>query len=186
VIGVVLAGGASRRFGGRAKGLIMLDGRPMALHLVELLSGFCSRVSIEAALDAGYQELGLPLVCAPAEHAGKGPLAGLAAGLRGADAHEQVAFAPCDMPLLTRAIYDTLTQTGGAGSYANTARGVEPLVAILSGGMRAKLLEALAKDALPRTHAVLDAAGANAVMFDDLRPFTNVNTPDDLARLSAR
>jgi molybdopterin-guanine dinucleotide biosynthesis protein A len=186
VIGIVLAGGASRRFGGRAKGLVMLDGRPMALHLVELLSGFCSRVAIEAAPDAGYEALGLPLVCAPAEHAGKGPLAGLAAGLGGVDAHERVAFAPCDMPLLTRDIYDTLGAAGGIGSYADTVRGVEPLVAVLSGGMRAKLLEALATDTLPRTHAVLDAAGAKPVKFDDLRPFTNVNAPDDLARLTPR
>lgn len=186
MIGVVLAGGASRRFGGRAKGMIMLDGRPMALHLVELLSGFCSRVAIEAAPNAGYETLGLPLVCAPGAHAGKGPLAGLAAGLGGVDAHERVAFAPCDMPLLTRDVYDTLAAAGGIGKYADTVRGVEPLVAVLSGRMLAKLLEALAADTLPRTHAVLDAAGAKPVMFDDLRPFTNVNSPDDLARLSPR
>ena len=184
MIGVVLAGGASHRFGGRAKGLLPLAGRPMALHLVELLSQFCARVSIEAAPHVGYEGLGLPLIHAPAAYVGKGPLAGLAAGLGGADAHERVAFAPCDMPLLTPEIYDTLSHAGGMGCYANTSRGVEPLVAILCGGMCATLLDALAKDVLPRTHAVLDAAGAQAVTFEDLRPFTNVNTPEDLDRLA--
>ena len=184
MIGVVLAGGASRRFGGRAKGLLPLAGRPMALHLVDLLSQFCARVSIEAPPQAGYEVFGLPLIHAPAQHAGKGPLAGLAAGLGRSDAHERVAFAPCDMPLLTRDIYDTLARAGGIGSYANTPRGVEPLVAILSGGMCTTLLDALAKEVLPRTHAVLDAAGAQAVMFDDLTPFTNVNTQGDLDRIA--
>ena len=90
------------------------------------------------------------------------------------------------MPLLTREIYEALAKVcdSAPGAYATNAAGVEPLVAILGAGMREALLHALRADDLPRTHMVLDRAGARAVHFTDARPFENVNTPDDLRRLS--
>jgi molybdopterin-guanine dinucleotide biosynthesis protein A len=62
--------------------------------------------------------------------------------------------------------------------------GEEPLVAVLDAALCPRLLEALVADDLPRTHRVLDAAGARAVAFDDAAPFANVNTPADLERLA--
>jgi molybdopterin-guanine dinucleotide biosynthesis protein A len=184
MIGVVLAGGASRRFDGRPKGLIPFAGRAMALHVADVLAQVCERVAIEAPRDAGYEALALPLLHAAPDHNGKGPLAGLAAGLAHAG-DRQVAFAPCDMPRLTRAVYLELLKACGEapGAYALTSAGQEPLVAILSGAMRAEILKALARDQLPRTHVVLDAAGAKPVFFADAAPFANVNTPGDLERL---
>jgi molybdopterin-guanine dinucleotide biosynthesis protein A len=186
VIGVVLAGGASSRFGGSPKGLISLGGRAMALRAADILGTVCARVAIEAPRDAGYEALGLPLLHALPLHAGKGPLAGLAAGL--ADARDgYVAFAPCDTPLLTREIYEALAKAadGGVGAYATTPAGVEPLVAVLNVSMRGALLEALARDSLPRTHVALDAAGARLVAFADATAFANVNAPGDLERVEA-
>ena len=185
MIGVVLAGGASSRFAGRPKGLALLGGRAMALRVADVLFKFCGSVVIEAPRGAGYDALGLPLIHATPEHVGKGPLAALAAGLANTAAQHHVAFAPCDMPLLTPDIYETLIKAGGAGAYARTANGVEPLVAVLSGKVSAVLRAALAQDELPRTHAVLDRAGVRAIDFADAAPFANVNAPDDLARLEA-
>jgi len=185
MIGVVLAGGASRRFEGRAKGLWHFRGRAMALCVADILGQFCSRVVIEAVAGAGFETLGLPLAHAPMEHAGKGPLAGLAAGLGVADAGERVAFAACDMPLLTRGVYDTLALAGDPGAYARTDCGEEPLVSILSVGMRPALFSALEASIVPRTQAVLDAAGAVTVHFADSALFAIVNTPEDLARFGA-
>ena len=186
MIGIVLAGGASLRFSGTPKGLQLLNGVPMARRVADMLLGFCSHVAIEAPAKAGYEALGLKLCHAQPDHVGKGPLAGLAAGLATAPTGEQVAFAPCDMPLLTREIYDRLLEAceGASGAYAATSAGVEPLVAVLGANMRDTLLHALRADELPRTHVVLDAAGARAVQFADPRPFENVNTPADLLRLS--
>lgn len=183
MIGVVLAGGASRRFAGRPKGLLPLAGRPMVLRVADMLGAFCAHVAIEAPHGAGYETLGLPLIHAPAEHAGKGPLAGLAAGLALAQPDDRVAFAPCDMPFLTREMYDRLAQACDAkpGAYAVSPKSDEPLVAILGGTLRAALLETLALPDLPRTHKVLDAAGAVAVPFEAAAPFANINTPEDLA-----
>jgi molybdopterin-guanine dinucleotide biosynthesis protein A len=186
MIGIVLAGGASQRFAGAPKGLQLLNGVPMARRVADMLAKFCSHVVIEAPANAAYEALGLKLCHAQANHKGKGPLAGLAAGLAAAPPGERVAFAPCDMPLLTSEIYDALSKAseGAPGAYATTSAGVEPLVTILDVAMREILLSALNKDDLPRTHIVLDATGARAVHFIDARPFENVNTPEDLVRLS--
>jgi molybdenum cofactor guanylyltransferase len=192
MIGVVLAGGASTRFGGKPKGLETLGKQPLVLHVANMLARFCAPVVIEAAARAGYEALGWRLIQAPAAHAGKGPLAGLAAGLAVMDERERmahsdprVAFAPCDMPKLDRAVYARLAEADAPGAYACTAKGAEPLVAILSVEMRPTLLDALSRAAIPRTQEILNAAGARAVMFDDPEPFTNVNTPDDLVCLQS-
>jgi molybdenum cofactor guanylyltransferase len=182
MIGVVLAGGASSRFGGSPKGLLPIAGRPMALRVADVLSQICSQVIIEVPRDLGYETLGIPLLHAPSEHAGKGPLAGLAAGLT---AGARVAFAPCDMPMLSKEIYAALLAACNTapGAYAKTIKGAEPLVAVLDAGMRAAMLMALERDDLPRTHTILDAAGARSVAFADKEPFENINTPDDFDRL---
>ncbi|MBI1213029.1 MAG: NTP transferase domain-containing protein [Alphaproteobacteria bacterium] len=185
MIGVVLAGGASTRFGGAPKGLALLKGRAMALYVADILGTLCDRVLIEAPRAAGYEALGLPLVHAAPEHAGKGPLAAIAAGLAASGEDDRVAFAPCDMPLLTAEIYRRLIEARGVGAYARTPQGVEPLVAVLSAGLRPQLLTALKDASLPRTHAVLDAAGARAVDFANVAAFANVNEPADLSRIEA-
>jgi molybdenum cofactor guanylyltransferase len=183
VKGVILAGGASTRFGGKPKGLALLHRRAMALHVADILRSLCESVAIEAPPGIGYEALGLPLIHARPSHAGRGPLAALAAGLADTSDAEFVMFAPCDMPLLTQDIYRALAKVGESGAYARTLLGVEPLVAVLNAKLRDALMTALEAECLPRTHAVLDAAGAKALDFGDVAPFANVNTPDDLARI---
>ena len=182
-LGVVLAGGASLRFGGVPKGLMLFRGRAMALGLADVLATVCERVVIEAQVGAGYEALGLPVIHASAAHAGKGPLAGIVAGLAVAPEVGRVVFAPCDMPLLDADVYRTLMRDGGS-RYALSPDGAEPLVAVLERALLAPLLHALEGDKVPRTDAALAAAGARGVVFADAARFANVSTPDDLARLA--
>ena len=79
IVGAILAGGASRRFG-RDKAAIMLDGLLMITHVANRLERQVSDVAIVgSATDYG---LPYPLL-GDGEHAGKGPLAGLAAARPG-------------------------------------------------------------------------------------------------------
>jgi molybdopterin-guanine dinucleotide biosynthesis protein A len=87
------------------------------------------------------------------------------------------------MPLITEHIYRELLREGPS-AYAVSPRGAEALVALLRGDALPALLTTLAQDTLPRTAAALEAAGARGVRFDDAAPFANVNSPDDLARLT--
>lgn len=182
MIGVVLAGGASSRFGGEPKGLVRFRGRAMALCVADVLAKVSKRVAIEAPPGAGYEALGLPVVHASPAHAGKGPLAGIVGGLAVAPEGSRVAFAPCDMPLLDTDVFRALIREGGS-VYAVSPRGAEALVAVLERELLQPLLGALAAEIIPRTDAALVAAGARGVAFADAAPFANVNTPEDLARL---
>jgi molybdopterin-guanine dinucleotide biosynthesis protein A len=183
MIGVVLAGGASRRFGGEPKGLKLLHGTPLALHVARVLGQVCDCVLLEDNGDAGYAALGLKRIAAAASHAGKGPLAGIAAGLAAAG-DGPVAFAPCDLPLVTADIVMALSVHAGGG-YAVSPSGVEPLVCVLPVSAMSAVLDALALPEVPRVVEVMERFGACAIRFADGRAFINVNTPDDLARLNA-
>ncbi|MFM9865023.1 MAG: molybdenum cofactor guanylyltransferase [Micropepsaceae bacterium] len=182
IFGVVLAGGASERFGGVPKGLQLFRGKPMVLGVAGVLARVCGRVVVEAPRDAGYEALGLPVTFASPAHAGKGPLAGIVAGLAAAPEGSRAAFAPCDMPLLDEDVYRSLMRDGGS-VYALSPNGAEPLVAVLERALLEPLLLALEATKIPRTDAALSAAGARGVAFADAARFANVNTPDDLARL---
>jgi molybdopterin-guanine dinucleotide biosynthesis protein A len=182
IVGVVLAGGASSRFGGRPKGHAAFRGRAMALCVADVLAKLSARVVIEAPPGSGYEALGLPVIHAAVSHAGKGPLAGIAAGLGAAPEGSRVVFAPCDMPLLDEAVFRALMREGGS-YYAVSPRGAEALVAVLERSLLTPLLATLSSDSIPRTDAALMAAGARSVAFADGARFANVNSPDDLARL---
>jgi molybdopterin-guanine dinucleotide biosynthesis protein A len=96
----------------------------------------------------------------------------------------RVAFAPCDLPLVTPAVFKALSVHAG-GAYAVSPSGVEPLVCVLPSNGLAVVLEALASPEVPRVVTVMERIGAVAVRSDDARAFLNVNTPDDLAHLNA-
>jgi molybdopterin-guanine dinucleotide biosynthesis protein A len=183
MIGVVLAGGASRRFGGEPKGLKLLRGLPLAMHVARALAQVCGRVLLEDNGDDSYAALGFERIAAAPSHAGKGPLAGIAAGLAAAGTM-QVAFAPCDLPMVTPALFKALS-VHAAGAYAVSPAGIEPLVCVLPSNVLAVVLEALASPEVPRVVSVMERIGAVAVRFDDAGVFLNVNTPEDLARLNA-
>ena len=185
MIGVVLAGGLSRRFRGLAKGLQLFNGVPLALHAARAVAPLCSRVVIECVRDSGYEALGLPLVHASSEHAGKGPLAGMAAGLELATGVGKVAFVPCDMPLLTPGMYERLAREP-FGSYAMSPMGAEPLVCVLKGQALPDVERLLVGQSVPGVLALFEAIRAVAVAFDDPSAFLNVNTPEDLSDLNAR
>jgi molybdenum cofactor guanylyltransferase len=94
VLGVVLAGGLSRRFG-EDKALALVEGVPMALRVASAIRAAGLEVVI-AAPDSRLTSLGLPLLIEP-DDGPRHPLRGLWAALGEAD---EVLCAPCDLPWL--------------------------------------------------------------------------------------
>lgn len=182
MIGVVLAGGGSRRFGGRPKGLMLLEGTPMAMRIHRVLSEVCSHVFIEALPNAGYESLQTDCIYAATDDQGKGPLAGIAAGLGKAEEDEFVAFAPCDMPLLSASIYTRL-RAEPDGGYAVSDAGVEPLVCVLPARLLPDVRAALGLALVPSVNSFLKGCGAIPVLFHDAVVFANVNSADDMSRV---
>ncbi len=88
ILGVVLAGGQSTRFGSD-KAMAELDGRTLLARAVDALSGWCEQVVI-AGRETG------PAPCIPDwPHPGMGPLAGIAAGLHHAQDADFTSVMTC-------------------------------------------------------------------------------------------
>ncbi len=126
---VILAGGAGRRLGGVDKALLILHGRTMLDHAIATVSGQVGAVALSAAGDASrFARFGIP-VLEDGRHRGKGPLAGVLAGMRWAAAAggETLLSLPVDTPFAPR---DLVARLGAAPSVAASHGRTHHLVAL--------------------------------------------------------
>ena len=100
---LILAGGQSRRMG-RDKALMPVRGRPVIERVLHRLRGWGDPLVVTNRPDA-YRHLGVPL--ASDRFPGKGPLAGIHAGLA-RYRHRVNLVVACDMPFVSRAVADLL------------------------------------------------------------------------------
>ena len=188
VVGLVLAGGRSVRFGGE-KAVALLKGRPLLLWAAERLRSVCVNVGANVRPGTEAEALanaaGLPtLYDAPGD--ASGPLAGVKAGLEWAKSQGALALAvsPCDAPLLPDDLYVRLIEHAeGGAAMAETRDGRQPLCSLWPVNGLAIVREALAGGAHPPTWQVLERVGARKVSFERPEAFANVNTRDELAAL---
>ncbi len=191
VLGVVIAGGRSVRFGGE-KAVADLAGRPLLLWAADRLQNSCAAVAVNARPGTQAETLaraaGLAVLHdAPGDAAG--PLAGVKVGLAWAKGlgARALAVSPCDAPLLPDDLFTRLVEAAGGGpAMAETADGPQPLCAIWPVTALDALVQALAGGAHPATWRMLASIGAVRVRFEDRSAFANLNTQADLAALAAR
>lgn len=190
VVGVVIAGGRSLRFGGE-KAVAHFAGKPLLLWAVERLARVCSHVAVNARPDTEAAALtlaqGLELLHdAPGDP--DGPLSGVKAGLGWAQrlGASTLAVSPCDAPLLPDDLHLRLVAAAGTGAaMAVTVEGRQPLCAAWPVSALPTVAAALADGAHPPTWRMLEAVGAVQVHFDCPQAFANLNTREDLQRLEA-
>jgi molybdenum cofactor guanylyltransferase len=192
-LGVILAGGLSRRMGGGDKPLRRLAGRTLLDRVATRFAPQCAAgLILNANGDpARFASLGVPVV--PDGVPGNpGPLAGILAGLDHAAAHHpearHIVSVTGDAPFLPA---DLVTRLEAARQDAGV-----PIVVAASGGrqhfttalwdvsLRADLREALVARDERRVGAYLARHGAVAVEWpiEPVDPFLNVNAPEDLDR----
>jgi molybdopterin-guanine dinucleotide biosynthesis protein A len=210
ISGIVLAGGKSRRMGGRNKAFLELGGRPLIDIVVERVRSVCGEVLIVAGDTRPYAGLGAPLVEDRFQEVGV--LGGLHAGLEAAS-HELALVVGCDMPFLNpdllRAFagwlegFDVVVlrhapsppqsppRSGGDVPEGQGGAFIEPLHAIYR------------RTCLPAIETAIGAGERRIVSFfpdvrvryvtpaeiasvdPDLRSFRNVNTPEEWAAVRA-
>jgi molybdopterin-guanine dinucleotide biosynthesis protein A len=190
-LGLILAGGLSRRMGGGDKPLTRIGGTTILSRAIERMAPQCVRLILNANGDpARFADTGLPVIADDVPDFA-GPLAGILAGLDWAAAHApEVAFVasvPGDCPFLPRDLVARLHEArGAAGSPLACARSGEwrhPVIGLWPIALRADLRRALTHEGLRKIelwtarHGVA-LADWPAVPVD---PFFNVNTPEDAA-----
>jgi molybdopterin-guanine dinucleotide biosynthesis protein A len=109
---IVLCGGRSSRMG-RAKAWLPWRGRPMVVHVVELLRRVVSDVVVVTSAELDLPPLDARIVCD--DTPGEGPLVGLAMGLEAVEA--ELAFVTgTDVPFLSEALVRAVLSQGGAAA----------------------------------------------------------------------
>jgi molybdopterin-guanine dinucleotide biosynthesis protein A len=177
--GIVLIGGRSTRMG-EPKCALDFGGEPLLARVARAVAEAAGPVVVVAAPDQQLPPIATRYEVVRDEEEGRGPLAGLVAGLAAVgDRADAVFVASCDMPFLTAAVVKgVLTRLGPTDmcSVPRTDEHRHPLAAAyrvrpaISAGR-----ELLAANELS-LRGLLDRLQAN--VFDaDPHPLTNVNTP---------
>jgi len=186
--GALLAGGRAARLGGVAKGLLRVDGEPLAARALRLFHTLFEDALVVANDPAPYAALGARVVADVV--AGKGAPGGVHAALSAART-EWVFTAGCDMPFLS---------ADGVALLAGRRAGHDAVL-VRFGGHLEPLHALWSRACLPAFERALRAGNPSlrdvarmvkvAVVEDadwrtidpDGRAFANANTPDDLVRL---
>ena len=172
ILGAVLAGGQSTRFGSD-KAMAELAGHTLLARAVDLLSGWCEHVVVVGRATA-------PAPTLPDwPHAGMGPLGGIAAALHHAldEGYEAVLTIGVDSPDLPEDLADLL-RPGPSYLAAQPVVGLWPAA---SAAAIEAILEGTGKHSML---AFAEALGARAVPLA-IAP-ANINCPADLAAAEQR
>ena len=190
VIGLVLAGGQSRRMGGGDKPLRLLAGRPLLAHIVERVAPQVRRLALNANGDpARFAAFGLPVV-ADAVAGFAGPLAGVLTGLDWAAAEAPdcpwVASVPGDAPFLppdlVARLLTAIDSEGADLACAASAGQSHPVVGLWPVRLRHELRRALVDEDIRKVDRWTARYRLATVAFpaEPVDPFFNANRPEDL------
>ncbi|HVZ06074.1 molybdenum cofactor guanylyltransferase MobA [Hyphomicrobium sp.] len=192
ILGVILAGGKSRRFGGSDKGLAELAAQPVLSHVIARFRPQVGRLVLNVNGDASrFAQFGLETISDRVEPE-LGPLSGILAALdwqrENASDCTAIATVSTDVPFLPLDLVEKLdVQRGDGVAIAMSAERRHPTIALWPLGARDAVVDALKRRALS-VNALTEGLKAVAVPFAmrnidgvDVDPFFNVNTRDDLA-----
>jgi molybdopterin-guanine dinucleotide biosynthesis protein A len=177
---LILAGGRGTRLGNVDKAFLPLAGQPLLAHLLPRLSPQTPHIAISANGDpTRFSPYALPVLPDAPDHAGKGPLAGVAAGLawaRGIGAGSLLTV-PVDTPFIPADLLSRLSPGPAAAAWQNRQN---HLVAHWPIEFLPALTKFLATQSAYKVRDALRLAGAAQIHFADAQdPFLNINTPED-------
>lgn len=171
LLGAVLAGGRSTRFGSDKALALMPDGRTLIDHAVAAIAPH-----VEAVVVCGRSVEGLTgLADRPA--ADMGPLGGLNAALHYArsQGYDAVLTTGCDMPVYPAALVEALVGDSGAVLKGQQLAGFWPA------GLADEMDAHLGEENNRSIFGWIERVGARVVERPELL-LPNINRPEDLAR----
>lgn len=178
----LLTGGQSRRFGSD-KALYEYQGKPLINYSVNLLSVYFEQLVIIAKDEVPYKDLEYPVIEDLISF--QTPLAGIYTGLSHTNT-EWNFFLACDMPLMTVEALDKLCD-----ELANideekvivpkAEHNLQPLAALYHRSLADDFLEIANK--IDSVKDFIRSYNHKVVEFENPKPFTNVNTKEQLKRI---
>ena len=195
VVGLLLAGGQSRRMGGGDKALRLLGGIPLLERVIERLRPQIDALVLNANGDpARFARCALPVV--PDSVLGfAGPLAGVLAGLDWAAAHRSdchyVVSVATDAPFLPADLVvrlaEGLEKAGADLSCATSGGRSHPVFGLWPVRLRDDLRGALVDQGIRKVDLWTARHKLATVPFSDqpVDPFFNANRPEDFAAAEA-
>lgn len=192
VVGVLLAGGLSRRMGGGDKCLRPLAGKPILEHVIDRIKPQVGTLVLNANGDpARFADYDLP-VAADLVEGFAGPLAGVLTGLRWAAEHRpdcpwvatvatDAPFLPCD--LVSRLVQAAEAEVADMACAASNGRS-QPVIGLWPVRLADALEEALVERDIRKVDLWTAEYKLAQVDFpaDGIDPFFNTNRPEDLAQ----
>lgn len=193
IVGLLLAGGQSRRMGGGDKTLRPIGGRPLLERVIERIRPQVAGLILNANGDPQrFARFGLPVV-ADGVPDFAGPLAGILAGLDWTAEHRpdcpMIVSVPTDAPFLPDDLVGRLVQgmeTSGAELVCAESGGQpHPVVGLWPVRLRHELRRAVVEEGLRKVDRWTGRYRFATVPFDQPRtgidPFFNANRPEDFA-----
>jgi molybdenum cofactor guanylyltransferase len=176
-LGVILAGGLSRRMGGGDKTLVMLGDRTILQRIADRLAMQVKRVVLSANGDPERFKDFDGTIIADVGPAGEGPLAGILAAMRlaAAEGYANIVTVPGDAPFLPLDLVISLQAVQAVPEKLHPVAGLWPT-------SLADELEAFLQTEDRRVRNFVKARSFAVAEFDvdPVDPFFNVNTPADL------
>lgn len=193
-IGIILAGGLSRRMGGGDKPLKRLGGIPLLSYAVAALRPQCSRLILSVNGDPGrFSGFLLPCVADDLPDY-QGPLAGILAGLDWAATHTPemplALTAPGDTPFLPHDLVARLRsarQNDASIACASSGGKLHPAIALWPVALRVRLRQTLRDSNLRKAETFIRNCGATIAEWPvtPYDPFFNINNPVELEQAEA-
>ena len=201
ILGLLLAGGQSRRMGGGDKALRLLGGRPLLQRVIDRMRPQVAALVLNANGDpARFAGFGLPVVPDSIPDFA-GPLAGILAGLDWAAAHRPdcplIASVATDAPFLPENLVSNLHQgmaaEGAELACAASAGQPHPVIGLWPVRLRDDLRRALVEEGVRKVDVWTGRYRLATVSFPELSlgdglaidPFFNANRPEDFDRAAA-
>jgi molybdopterin-guanine dinucleotide biosynthesis protein A len=179
-IGIVLAGGQSKRFG-EPKALALRCGKPFLFYSVEALRSIVDQVVVVAQphIQKQLQLKDVQWIEDVSQHKGKGPLAGIYSAMKHYEATWYIVL-PCDIPFIHETIVTSLKQQADDAfdaivPYVN--RRPQPLVAIYHHRVKSLMYDCLQQGEY-RMYTFLSSCRVKHIEMKEEQPFMNINTKE--------
>lgn len=186
ISGVVLAGGANKRFNGSTKAKIVIDGKTIISRIIDSLTDIFDDIIIVTNTPEEYEEFKKHKIITDVFDK-KGPLGGIHAALKASSKDAIFVFAG-DMPFLNKGLIIKQIEYYRNHKYdiliPMINENIEPLHGIYDLSVNITLEEYLKADHNKAVREFFKLVKVGYIQFEDSeetrKAFTNINSPSDI------